>query len=73
MVMEGRMRRGALTRLRRGNEVIYEGPLDSLRHFRDEVREVANGQECGIGLKDFSDFVEGDVIETFRQEEQPAR
>jgi translation initiation factor IF-2 len=73
MVVEGRIRRGALTRLKRGTEVIYEGPLDSLRHFRDEVREVATGQECGIGLKDFLDFAEGDVIETFRQEEQPAQ
>lgn len=72
LVVDGRIRRGALARVQRNNEVIYEGPLSSLRHFRDEVREVAAGQECGIALDEFMEFAEGDVIGTFRQEEQPA-
>jgi translation initiation factor IF-2 len=73
VVADGRIRRGALSRVRRGNQVVFEGPIASLRHFRDEAREVVAGQECGIAYDGFSDFKEGDVIETYRQEERPAR
>ncbi|MBI4236146.1 MAG: translation initiation factor IF-2 [Chloroflexi bacterium] len=72
LVTEGRLRRGASARARRKGAVIYEGPIISLRHFKDEVREVVTGQECGIGLGEFADFAAGDVIETFRQEERPS-
>lgn len=72
VVTEGRIRRGTLARVRRQGQVIYEGSVASLRHFKDEAREVVTGQECGLGLEDFADFAEGDTIETFRREERSA-
>ena len=49
----------------RDNIVIYEGELESLRRFKDDVNEVRNGVECGIGVKDYNDIKPGDQIEVY--------
>ncbi len=64
-VTEGRVVRNELIRVRRDNEVVYEGKLDSLRHIKDEVREMAQGYECGISTQGFNDFQVGDLIECY--------
>jgi translation initiation factor IF-2 len=63
-VTEGRMVRGG-ARIWRGGKVVATDRIDSLRRFRDDVREVATGFECGIGLAGYHDIVEGDIIECF--------
>jgi translation initiation factor IF-2 len=63
-VTDGRIVRGG-ARVWRGGQVIATDRIDSLRRFRDDVREVATGFECGIGLASYNDLVEGDVIECF--------
>ena len=68
-VTDGKITRSAKARLIRDSIVIYEGEMDSLRRFKDDVREVAAGYECGIMLNKFSDIKEGDVIEAFVMEE----
>lgn len=68
-VTEGEIRRGAKVRLVRDGIVIYTGEVASLRRFKDDVRTVANGFECGIGLSNFNDVKEGDVIEVFEVRE----
>ncbi len=64
-VREGVIRRNAFARVVRGGEVLFEGPLASLKHEKDDVREMREGFECGIALKGFQDFQVGDVIECF--------
>ncbi|MBI3158720.1 MAG: translation initiation factor IF-2 [Chloroflexi bacterium] len=65
-VVDGEIKRTARMRvIRGGGKVIFEGPISSLKHERDDVREVRNGFECGIGIKDFVDFKVGDVLECF--------
>ena len=59
-----------MARIIRQKETIFEGPIMSLRHFRVEVKDVITCQECGIALTEFGDFVEGDFISTFTQEEK---
>jgi translation initiation factor IF-2 len=71
-VAEGLIRRGALCRLVRDGVQVYEGRVASLKRFKDDVREVATGFECGIGLDGYNDLKIGDVIEVFALEEQPA-
>jgi translation initiation factor IF-2 len=66
-VTSGRLTRNAGARVIRSGQVVFEGNISSLRHFKDDVREMATGFECGIGLDGFSDFQEGDVVEAFRQ------
>jgi translation initiation factor IF-2 len=66
-VTDGRIVRAG-ARVFRGGKVIATDRIESLRRFRDDVREVATGFECGIGLADFNDFAEGDVIECFSQQ-----
>ena len=68
-VTEGNIPRSAEVRLLRDNVVIWEGKLSSLRRFKDDVAEVRNGFECGIGLESFQDFKPGDNIEAFVREE----
>ncbi|NLJ34063.1 MAG: translation initiation factor IF-2 [Firmicutes bacterium] len=68
-VQEGKIIKGAQARLIRDGVVVYEGRVDSLRRFKDDVREVVSGYECGIGLEDFSDVKEGDIVEAFAMEE----
>jgi translation initiation factor IF-2 len=66
MVVEGNILRTAKARLLRDNVVVWEGSLASLRRFKDDVAEVKNGFECGIGLDRFQDIKLGDVIEAYR-------
>ena len=68
-VLEGKVTRAAKIRLVRDGIVITEDEIDSLRRFKDDVREVAQGYECGIGLEKFSDIKEGDIFEAFMMEE----
>jgi len=68
-VTEGKINRGASVRVLRQNEVISESTINSLRRFKDNVREVTTGYECGVGIKDFHEFEVGDVLEFFRIEE----
>ncbi|MCM2679674.1 translation initiation factor IF-2 [Echinimonas agarilytica] len=65
MVTEGLVKRSAPIRVLRENVVIYEGELESLRRFKDDVQEVRNGMECGIGVKNYNDVRAGDQIEVF--------
>jgi len=65
MVTEGIVKRHNPIRVLRDNIVIYEGELESLRRFKDDVNEVRNGMECGIGVKNYNDVRVGDVIEVF--------
>lgn len=64
-VSDGKVTRNARVRLLRDNVVIHEGAISSLKRFKDDVREVAQGYECGIGLERFNDIKEGDEIEAF--------
>ena len=68
-VLEGKVTRAAKIRLVRDGIVITEDEIDSLRRFKDDVKEVAQGYECGIGLEKFSDIKEGDIFEAFMMEE----
>ncbi|MBZ2279870.1 hypothetical protein K4105_05045, partial [Buchnera aphidicola] len=65
MVVEGAIKRNNPIRVLRDNIVIYEGELESLRRFKDDVNEIRNGIECGIGVKNYNDVRVGDVIEVF--------
>ena len=68
-VRDGKITRGSKVRFLREGTVIWKGSINSLRRFKDDVREVASGFECGIGLSDFQDLKEGDVIETYEERE----
>lgn len=68
-VTEGVVQRGAKVRLIRDNVVVHEGTLSTLKRFKDEVREVVAGQECGMAFESYQDMRVGDVIECFRVEE----
>ena len=68
-VTGGKMQRGAQMRLLRDNIVIYDGAIASLQRFKDSVKEVAQGYECGITFEKFQDIKEGDVIEAFLMEQ----
>ena len=68
-VREGLVRRGARVRLIRDDIVIHEGELSSLRRFKDEVKDVNAGQECGMAFENYSDLKQGDVIECYEVEE----
>jgi len=69
MVTHGTMTRGALARLVRDGAIVYTGRIGSLRRFKDDVREVTEGFECGIGLENLQDVHEGDVIEAYEVRE----
>ena len=69
MVVDGIIRRGSRVRLLRDHVVIYEGALGSLRRFKDDVREVREGFECGMSIENYNDIRQGDVIEAFEIEE----
>jgi translation initiation factor IF-2 len=68
-VTRGTLTRGARVRLVRDGAVVYEGRIGSLRRFKDDVREVAEGFECGVGLENFQDVKEGDVLEAYEVRE----
>ncbi len=67
-VIEGELRRNARIRVLRANEEIFDGELLSLKHHQDDVQEVKSGFECGVAIKDFSKFEEGDVLESYTVE-----
>ena len=69
MVTEGAVYRNRPIRVLRDNVVIYEGELESLRRFKDDVQEVRNGTECGIGVRNYNDVRSGDLIEVFESRE----
>jgi len=69
LVQDGRVERGANVRLIRDNVVIHEGKLSTLKRFKDEVKEVQSGQECGMAFENYQDMREGDIIECYRVEE----
>ena len=68
-VLEGKITNSSKIRILRDNIVAFDGELDSLRRFKDDVKEVAAGYECGITIKDYRDFQEGDIIEAYTMEE----
>jgi translation initiation factor IF-2 len=68
MVTDGIVRRNSQARVKRGEEVLRESRVSSLRRFKDDAREVQAGVECGIGVEGFGEFQEGDVIEAFHTE-----
>ncbi|HXW38620.1 MAG TPA: translation initiation factor IF-2, partial [Acidimicrobiales bacterium] len=70
-VRDGVITRGSKVRFLRDGVVIWKGTVSSLRRFKDDVREVQSGFECGIGLSDYQDLKEGDVIETYEEREIP--
>lgn len=68
VVIDGRIDRKARARVLRNGQAVYDGGLETLRRFQDEVSEVRNGLECGIKLSGFSDYEEGDIIECYELE-----
>jgi len=68
-VTEGKVANKALARVIRDSVVVFEGRIDSLKRFKDDVREVAQGYECGLGLEKYNDIKEGDVVEAYTIEE----
>jgi translation initiation factor IF-2 len=67
-VVEGRVSRDGYAKLTRGREQVWEGRIRSLKHYKEDVREMTAGDECGVGLEGFEGFEAGDVMETFRLE-----
>jgi len=67
-VQDGTIKRDANVRLLRDNVVVYTGKIGSLKRFKDDAAEVRNGMECGIGIANFGDLKEGDIIEAFSVE-----
>jgi len=68
-VTEGKVSRGAFTRVWRGEKMLCESSINSLKRFKDDVKEVATGFECGVGVRDFNEFQVGDILEVFHTEE----
>ncbi|HRY13135.1 MAG TPA: translation initiation factor IF-2 [Syntrophomonadaceae bacterium] len=68
-IIDGKMQRNADIRVLRDSVIIHEGKLSSLKRFKDDVKEVVEGYECGMGVKDFNDIKEGDIIEAYTMEE----
>jgi translation initiation factor IF-2 len=66
-VNEGKVQRSSLVRLLRDQVVVHEGKLSSLRRFKDDVREVAAGYECGLAIEGFQDVKVGDVVEAYER------
>ncbi len=72
-VLEGVIHRNAKVRLVRDGVVVYDGSIASLKRFKEDVKEVTAGYECGLGLQDFNDIKEGDVIEAYELKEVPRK
>jgi translation initiation factor IF-2 len=68
-VRSGVIRRNASVRLVRDGVIVYDGKIGSLRRFKDDAAEVREGFECGIGLENYQDVKEGDIIEAYEVEE----
>jgi translation initiation factor IF-2 len=67
-VTDGKISRNSSVRVRRGKDVLSDSTVSSLKRFKDDVKEVATGYECGVGVKDFGDFEVGDILEFYRME-----
>ncbi|MDR2066362.1 MAG: translation initiation factor IF-2 [Endomicrobium sp.] len=67
-VIDGKIQRGAKVRLLRDNIIVFEGNISSLKRFKEDVKEVEKGYECGIGLENYSDIKVGDIVENFTTE-----
>ena len=67
-VTDGKITRGSLIRVIRGGEVIYDSKVSSLRHFKEDVREMTAGFECGVGVEGFIEFQPGDILEGYRKD-----
>ena len=65
-VQNGRLQRNCSVRVRRADQVVYEGSLDSLKRSKDDAKEVNTGFECGVGCDKFSSWNEGDIIEAYK-------
>lgn len=72
-VIDGKIIRNANVRVLRDNVIIFEGKLSSLKRFKDDVKEVLSGYECGMGVENFNDIKVGDVIEAYTHEEEAAK
>ena len=72
-VTDGKLVRGSKARLLRDHVVVHDGRLGSLRRFKEDVREVANGYECGLSLENYQDVKAGDVIEVYEVEQVARR
>ena len=72
-VLEGKVCNNSKIRIIRDNIVLYEGQIESLRRFKDDVKEVAAGYECGITIDNYRDFREGDILEVYTMEEIPQK
>ena len=70
MVTAGEVKRGSHVRLLRDDVVIHEGRLKTLKRFKDEVKEVREGMECGMAFESYDDIKEGDIIECFEVKEE---
>ena len=70
-VLDGVLTRGCSVRLMRGDDMIYDGPLASLKRFKDDAKEVKEGYECGCVLEKFNDIMEGDILEAYTMVEIP--
>ncbi len=70
-LMDGSLRFKGKYRIFRGKHIIYDGPLSTMKHFKEDVTEVTGAQECGLGFGSFEDFREGDTIECYEMEELP--
>ncbi len=68
-VLEGKLTNSSSIRIIRDNIVIFEGQIESLRRFKDDVKEVAFGYECGVTIENFKDFREGDIVEAYTMEQ----
>ena len=69
-VIDGKIERGCHIRLLREGKILYDGKLTTLKRFKDEVKEVANGYECGMALENYNDIKVGDLIEAYLLEEK---
>ena len=69
VVVDGKVRNDANIRLLRNGIVMYEGKLASLKRFKDDAKEVVAGQECGLGIENFNDIKDGDIVEAFEMQE----
>jgi len=67
-VAEGKVSRGIMVKVQRGEEVVCESVVNSLRRFKDDIKEVSAGLECGVGVEGFNEFEIGDILEFFRRE-----
>ena len=68
-VVDGKITRQSQVRLLRESKIIYEGKLASLRRFKDDVKEVQTGYECGLGIENYNDLKVGDIVEAFVKEQ----